>query len=216
MAGHYRDPGPLSPLPVRPRPTAGETAGSYARRLALANHLRPSYLQGYLAGPPDYLSGIKPERLAILSGRTVTVLERTLAGLARQPPGPPARQPSRRVTLAADKPALFAAIRSDAQDGHTVSTLAARHRVHRRTIRQALADPVPPPRKPRSKRTYILDPLHEPITAMLAAEPGLPTMHVWERLLDEHDVDISYAAVRHYVMRLRADTPGQETPGKIT
>jgi hypothetical protein len=216
MAGHYRDPGPLPPLPVRPRPTAGETAGSYARRLALANHLRPSYLQGYLAGPPDYLSGIKPERLAILSGRTVAVLERTLAGLARQPPGPPARQPSRRVTLAADKPALFAAIRSDAQDGHTVSTLAARHRVHRRTIRQALADPVPPPRKPRSKRTYILDPLHEPITAMLAAEPGLPTMHVWERLLDEHDVDISYAAVRHYVMRLRADTPGQETPGKIT
>jgi hypothetical protein len=214
MAGHYRDPGPLSPLPVRPRPAAGETVGSYVRRLALANHLRPSYLQGYLAGPPDYLARIKPERLAVLSGRTVAVLERTLAGLTRQPPGPSARQPSRRATLAADKPALFAAIRRDAQDGHTVTALAARHRVHHRMIHQALADPVPPPRKPRSKRTYILDPLHEPITAMLAAEPGLPTMHVWERLLDQHGVDISYAAVRQYVMRLRAGIPSQGTAGQ--
>jgi hypothetical protein len=203
MTGPDYDDGRLSPLPVRTRPAAGEPVSSYARRLAAANHLRPSYLRGYLAGPPSYLHGIKPERLAILSGRTVAVLGRTLTGLTRQPP----RQPSRRVTRDADKPGLFAAIRRDARDGHSIRALAARHRVHRRTIRQALADPVPPRRKQVPLRGYTLDPLHEAITAMLAAEPGLPARHVWERLLDEHDADVSYATVRDYI-RLRAGIPG--------
>lgn len=196
---------PLFPLPIRPRPTAGEPVSSYVRRLARANYLRPSYLHGYLAGPPDYLRAIEPKRLAALSGRTVAVLDRTLTGLTRQPP----RQPSRSVTRAADKPDLFTAIRRDAQDGHSIRALAARHRVHRRTIRQALAGPVPPPRKQPPKRGYALDRLLEPITAMLAAEPGLPVRHVWERLLDEHDASISYATVRDYVIRIRTGIPGQ-------
>jgi hypothetical protein len=67
MTGH--DASRLAPLPVRPRPAAGEPVSSYVRRLARANHLRPSYLHGYLAGPPDYLRAISPERLAVLSGR---------------------------------------------------------------------------------------------------------------------------------------------------
>ena len=203
MTGH--DATRLSPLPVRPGPAAGEPASSYVRRLAAANHLRPSYLRGYLAGPPSYLHGIKPERLAVLSGRTVAVLERTLTGLVRQPP----QQPSRRVTRDADKPGLFAAIRRHAQDGLSIRALAARHRVHRRTIRQALADPVPTPRKQAPLRGYALDSLHDPVMAMLTAEPGLPVRHVWERLLDEHDAAVSYATARDYVMRLRAGIPGQ-------
>jgi hypothetical protein len=44
---------------------------------------------------------------------------------------------------------------------------------------------------------------------MLAAEPGLPVRHVWERLLDEHDASISYATVRDYVIRIRTGIPGQ-------
>jgi hypothetical protein len=199
----------LLPLPIRPRPAAGEPVSSYVRRLARANHLRPSYLHGCLAGPPDYLRAISPERLAILSGRTVTVMERTLTGLARPGRDAPGH-PSRRVTRAADKPGLFAAIRRDAQDGHSIRALAARHQVHRRTIRQALAGPVPPPRK-TPQRTSALDRLHDPIMAMLTAEPGLPVRQAWERLLDEHDVGVSYATVRDYVMRLRAGTPGQGT-----
>lgn len=193
------------PLPIRLRPAAGEPVSSYIRRLAIANHLRPSYLRGYLAGPPAYLHGIKPELLAVLSGRTVAVLERTLTGLARQPP----RKPSRSVTRATDKPDLFAAIRRDAQDRHSIRALAARHQVHRRTIRQALADPVPPPRKEMPKRGYALDRLHDPIIAMLTAEPGLPVRQVWERLLDKHNVGVSYATVRDYIMRLRTGIPGQ-------
>lgn len=207
MTGH--DASRLLPLPIRPRPVAGEPVSSYVRRLARANHLRPSYLHGCLAGPPDYLRAISPERLAVLSGRTVTVLERTLTGLARPGHDAPGG-PSRRVTRAADKPGLFAAIRREAQDGHSIRALAARHRVHRRTIRQALADPVPPPRK-TPQRTSALDQLHGPIMAMLTAQPGLPVRQAWERLLDEHDAGVSYATVRDYLMRLRAGTPDQGT-----
>lgn len=197
------------PLPVRPPPAAGELVSSYVRRLARANHLRPSYLHGYLAGPPDYLRAISPERLAVLPGRTADVLGRTLAGLIRS--GRDAQgQPSRRVTRAGDKPGLFAAIRRDAQDGHSIRVLAARHRVHRRTICQALAGPLPPPRK-TPQRISVLDRLHGPIMAMLTAEPGLPVRQAWERLLDEHDAGASYATVRDYVMRLRAGIPDRET-----
>ena len=205
MTGH--DASQLLPLPIQPRPVAGEPVSCYVRRLARANHLRPRHLHGYLAGPPDYLRAISPERLAALSGRTVAVLERTLTGLARPGRDAPG-QPSRRVTPAADKPGLFGAIRRDAQDGHSIRALAARHRVHSRTIRQALADPVPPPRK-TPQRTSALDRLRDPIKALLTAEPGLPVRQAWERLLDEHDAGVSYATVRDYVTRLRAGTPGQ-------
>jgi hypothetical protein len=58
MTGPGYDDGRLSPLPVRPRPATGEPVSSYVRRLAAANHLRPSYLRGYLAGPPSYLHGM--------------------------------------------------------------------------------------------------------------------------------------------------------------
>jgi hypothetical protein len=90
----------------------------------------------------------------------------------------------------------------------TKTSLAARHRVHRRTIRQALSGPVPPPRK-TPQRTSALGRLHDPITGMLTTEPGMPVRQVWERLLDEHDAGVSCATVRDYVTRLRAGIPGQ-------
>jgi len=203
MTGH--DAGRLSPLPIRPRPVAGESVSSYIRRLARANHLRPSYLHGYLAGPPRYLGAIQPARLAILTGRSVTVLQRTLTGLprhtalAKQP-----LQPSRHVTRAGDKPDLFAAIRRDARDGTSIRALASRYQVHRRTIRQALADPAPPPRKPHPRRATAFDRLHQPITAMLTSDPDLSILQIWEQLIDDHEATIAYATVRDYVVtRLR-------------
>ena len=43
---------------------------------------------------------------------------------------------------------LFAAIRRDARvECLSIRELAAKHRVHRRTVRQALASAVPPPRQ---------------------------------------------------------------------
>lgn len=77
----------LAPLPARPRPEAGETATSYIRRLAAANHLRPSYLHSILRDPFP-VGTISPERLAALSGRSAPVLKRTLDGLGNRRPGP--------------------------------------------------------------------------------------------------------------------------------
>jgi hypothetical protein len=55
----------LVPLPILVRPRSGETTGSYIRRLARANHLRPSYLHGFLAGPPTWFGRPRLERLAV-------------------------------------------------------------------------------------------------------------------------------------------------------
>lgn len=43
MSTGENDDGRLRPLPVRPRPKPGESTDSYVRRLARANHLKPSY-----------------------------------------------------------------------------------------------------------------------------------------------------------------------------
>ena len=64
-----RDGSPGAPLPVRPRPRQGETADSYLRRLAAANHLRFSYLRRYLATPRGSYGPIDAGWLAVLAGR---------------------------------------------------------------------------------------------------------------------------------------------------
>lgn len=84
----------LRPLPVRVRPRPAETVASYVVRLARANHLQPSYLHAYLCGPPDWHGTADLERLAVLCGRPLAVLQRALTGPvpARQPtPTPPTR-----------------------------------------------------------------------------------------------------------------------------
>jgi hypothetical protein len=198
--------GQLRPLPVQPRPKAGETVDSYIRRLAQANHLKPSYLRGYLTGPPDYLGRPRPARLAVLTGRSQALLERTLADLAS--PGRTQRAerpaPTRIVTRSADKPALFAAIRRDAlEENLSIRKLAGRHHVHRRTVVQALASPTPPPRKPRAAcGCPALDPVRSAIDAMQAGQPPTARL-IWERLLDEHGATVSYATVQGYLARRR-------------
>ena len=212
MKAELQDSDQLRPLPVQPRPKAGETVDSYVRRLAQANHLKPSYLRGYLAGPPDYMSRPRPERLAILTGRSQAALERTLADLV--PPDRTQRAqkpaPTRIVTRSADKPALFAAIRRDAlEETLSIRKLADRHHIHRRTVVQALASPTPPPRKRRAVRDYpALNAVRPAIDAMLeeydqqASQPPTARL-IWERLLDEHDSTVSYATVQGYLARRR-------------
>ena len=84
-------PRPLAPLPIRVRPQRAETTESYARRLARANHLRPSYLRAFLCDPPRHTGAIRPWRLAAISGRSVRALEHALADLTQG--SPPRRQP---------------------------------------------------------------------------------------------------------------------------
>ena len=107
------------PLPVRPRPRRGETADSYLRRLAAANHLRFSHLRYYLSRPEGSYGPVDPGRLAALAGRELPAILHALPELA--PAG--SRPGARRYTEAdiqrnrAAKRAKYAAIRRDARNG---------------------------------------------------------------------------------------------------
>ncbi len=108
---------------------------------------------------------------------------------------------------------LFEAIRRDhRREELSIRQLAQRHGVHRRTVRQALASAVPPPRKARTFPAPVLDPVKPLIDAMLWQDLDAPrkqrhtARRVLARLVDEHDVTgISYSTVRDYVARRRPE-----------
>jgi len=108
---------------------------------------------------------------------------------------------------------LFEAIRRDhRREELSIRQLAERHRVHRRTVRQALASAVPPPRKTRVFGAPVLDPVQPLIDAMLRQDLDAPkkqrhtARRVLARLVDEHQVTaISYSTVRDYVARRRPE-----------
>jgi hypothetical protein len=196
------------PLPVRVRPVAGETAESYIRRLARANHLRPSLLQVYVRNPDVPTGAIRLRRLAAVSGSTPTALTSTLAGLppAIRPHRPP--PPSSAESQTARKARLFGIIRGEAGQGISIRQIAGRHRVHRRMVRQALAEPAgPPPRKQAARPAPITGPIRD-ILDKLVDEP-LTIWDIWTTVTDEHDSDASYAAIRDYIRTRRlAGQPG--------
>jgi DNA-binding transcriptional regulator YhcF (GntR family) len=104
---------------------------------------------------------------------------------------------------------LFEAIRRDQRgDGLSIRQLAEMHRVHRRTVRQALASAVPPARKQRAFVAPVLDPVKPLIDAMLREDLDAPrkqrhtARRILARLVDEHGVtNVSYSTVRDYVAR---------------
>ena len=108
---------------------------------------------------------------------------------------------------------VFEVIRRDhRRDGLSIRQLAEMHRVHRRTVRQALESAVPPARKRRVFPAPVLDPVKPLIDAMLREDLDAPrkqrhtARRVLARLVDEHGVtDVSYSTVRDYVARRRAE-----------
>lgn len=108
---------------------------------------------------------------------------------------------------------LFEAIRRDRQrEELSVRALARRYGVHRRTVRQALASPLPPPRQRRCQPAPKLDPVKPLIDAMLREDLSAPrkqrhtARRVLARLVDEHDVHtITYSTVRDYVRVRRVE-----------
>ena len=96
--------------------------------------------------------------------------------------------------MARSRVELFEQIRRDRRiEQLSIRELAERHRVHRRTVRQALARAVPPPRKAYPPRPRpAIDPYVEVIDSWLLADREVPrkqrhtARRVWQRLVAEH------------------------------
>ncbi|WP_327591525.1 TraK family protein [Streptomyces chartreusis] len=186
----------LNRLPVQVRPRFGETADAYVRRLARANHLKPSYLHGFLTGTPNWFGRPQLERLAALADRSPEVLERVLTD-ARPPRRRRKTGPSRKPKRTA-KTELYQRIRHDAEaEGLSMRALVRRHHVTWRTVRAALDSPEPQPRKPMTRRPSAIDPVKQLIDSLI--KEGHTPKEIWASLMDEHDTSISYGTIRLYV-----------------
>ena len=115
--------------------------------------------------------------------------------------------------MARSRVELFEQIRKDRRvDGASIRELAERHRVHRRTVRQALESAVPPPRKPYSQRPRpAIDAYAAVIDGWLRADQDVPrkqrhtARRVWQRLVAGHGASVSEVTASRYVARRRAE-----------
>jgi len=114
--------------------------------------------------------------------------------------------------MARSRVELFEQIRRDWAGEVSIRGLAVRHHVHRRTVRQALASAVPPPRKAYSQRPRpALDPYTQVIDEWLLADREVPrkqrhtARRVWQRLVAEHGATVAEVTVSRYVARRRAE-----------
>ena len=106
---------------------------------------------------------------------------------------------------------LFEDIRAGHRAGASIRELSDKHRVHRRTVRQAIAEAVPPARK-RPDRGFPVAGRWEPVVrGWLVADQVVhrkqrhTAQRVWERLVEEHDAVISASTVRAMVVRLKRE-----------
>jgi transposase len=106
---------------------------------------------------------------------------------------------------------LFETIRREHRDGASIRSLADDHRVHRRTVRQAIDDAVPPPRKTPQRDAPVLGPWKDIIEGWLTDDLKVPrkqrhTAHrVWERLVAENGAQIGESTVRRYVAQVKKE-----------
>jgi hypothetical protein len=111
---------------------------------------------------------------------------------------------------------LFEMIRPDRRrEQLSIRALADRHRVHRRTVRQALASAVPPPRKSYPRPSPAIGPWMGVIDEWLIADKEVPrkqrhtARRIWQRLGAEHGV--RYDNLTSAVVRVLRGRGRQET-----
>lgn len=109
----------------------------------------------------------------------------------------------------------FERIRRDHRDrGLSIRELARKHEVHRRTVRAALADAVPPSRKVPQRRAPVTGAHVELVRRWLTEDLDAPrkqrhtARRVWQRLLEEEGAEVAESTVRNLVARLRAEVGG--------
>jgi transposase len=108
---------------------------------------------------------------------------------------------------------LFAQIRRDARvEKLGIRALARKYKVGRDTVRQALANAKPPPRKTPVRESPKLGPVKATIDEMLRTDLDAPrkqrhtATRIFNRLIDEHEATgVSYSSVRDYVRVRRAE-----------
>ncbi len=115
--------------------------------------------------------------------------------------------------MARSRVELFEQIRRDRRvEKLSIRELSDRHHVHRRTVREALANAIPAPRKayPRRPRPAI-DAYVEIIDDWLVKDQGVPgkqrhtARRVWQRLVAEHGASLAEVTVSRYVARRRVE-----------
>src|SRR5689334_21825216 len=112
---------------------------------------------------------------------------------------------------------LFAAIRFDWQRNQmSIRSLARKYDVHRRTVRQAIASPLPPDRKVPVRAAPVREAVTGWIDEMLREDLAAPSKQrhtarrIFERLADEHAAQVSYSYVAKYVARRRAEIAAED------
>jgi transposase len=106
----------------------------------------------------------------------------------------------------------FERIRRDHRDeGMSIRALAARHKVHRRTVRQALADAVPPERKTPERQAPVLGRYEAVVRRWLVEDLKAPrkqrhtARRIWQRLIEEEGASVAESTVRNLVARLKVE-----------